>query len=62
MGWSAPPAPQSWAPGVGPGAADSNRADSHPDDRATTELVETWWTELFGAHGTSNDKLIGAAA
>ena len=27
----------------------------------TTELVQTWRAELFGEHGTLNDKLIGAA-
>ncbi len=41
---------------------DYNRRDFHPDDSDTTELVETWRAELFGAHGTLNDKLIGAAA
>ncbi len=41
---------------------DYNRPDFHPDDSDTTELVETWRAELFGDHGTLNDKLIGAAA
>ncbi len=41
---------------------DYNRPDFHPDDSDTTELVETWREELFGEHGTLNDKLIGAAA
>jgi predicted metal-dependent hydrolase len=41
---------------------DYNRPDFHPDDSDTTELVETWRTELFGEAGTLNDKLIGAAA
>jgi uncharacterized protein len=41
---------------------DYNRPDFHPDDSDTTELVEAWRAELFGAHGTLNDKLIGAAA
>jgi predicted metal-dependent hydrolase len=41
---------------------DYNRPDFHPDDSDTTELVETWRAELFGAQGTLNDKLIGAAA
>ena len=41
---------------------DYNRPDFHPDDSDTTELVETWRAELFGEHGTLNDKLIGAAA
>jgi uncharacterized protein len=38
-----------------------NRPDFHPDDSDTTELVEAWRVELFGEHGTLNDKLIGAA-
>ncbi len=37
---------------------DYNRPDFHPDDSDTTELVETWRAELFGEHGTLNDKLI----
>jgi len=41
---------------------DYNGPDLHPDDSVTTELVETWRTELFGVHGTSDDKLIGVAA
>lgn len=41
---------------------DYNRPDFHPDDSDTTELVESWRAELFGADGTLNDKLIGAAA
>jgi predicted metal-dependent hydrolase len=41
---------------------DYNRADFHPDDRDTTELVERWRTELFGEQGTLNDKLATAAA
>ena len=36
---------------------DYNRPDFHPDDSDTTELVEHWRTELFGEHGTLNDKL-----
>ena len=40
---------------------DYNRPDFHPDDSDTTELVQTWTAELFGEHGTLNDKLIGAA-
>jgi uncharacterized protein len=40
---------------------DYNRPDFHPDDSDTTELVEAWTAELFGEHGTLNDKLIGAA-
>ena len=38
---------------------DYNRPDFHPDDSDTTELVETWTKELFGEHGTLNDKLVG---
>jgi uncharacterized protein len=41
---------------------DYNRPDFHPDDRDTTELVERWRSELFGEHGTLNDKLAGSAA
>jgi hypothetical protein len=41
---------------------DYNRPDFHPDDSDTNELVETWRAQLFGEHGTLNDKLIGAAA
>src|SRR3954452_22653426 len=41
---------------------DYNRPDFHPDDRDTTELVERWRAELFGAQGTLNDKLVGSAA
>jgi uncharacterized protein len=41
---------------------DYNRPDFHPDDHDTTELVERWRAELFGAEGTLNDKLVGAAA
>ena len=33
----------------------------HPDDRDTIALVEEWREKLFGAEGTLNDKLIGAA-
>jgi predicted metal-dependent hydrolase len=40
---------------------DYNRSDFHPDDSDTTELVQTWRVELFGEHGTLNDKLMGAA-
>jgi len=40
---------------------DYNRPDFHPDHSDTTELVQTWKAELFGEHGTLNDKLIGAA-
>jgi hypothetical protein len=41
---------------------DYNRKDFHPDDSDTNALVEQWRTELFGEHGTLNDKLMGAAA
>ncbi|MGQ0832087.1 MAG: metal-dependent hydrolase [Microthrixaceae bacterium] len=41
---------------------DYNRPDFHPDDRDTTELVERWRAELFGADGTLNDKLVTSAA
>jgi predicted metal-dependent hydrolase len=41
---------------------DYNRPDFHPDDRDTTALVTRWREELFGADGTLNDKLVGAAA
>ena len=38
------------------------RPDFHPDDRNTDALVERWRDELFGEHGTLNDKLATAAA
>ena len=41
---------------------DYNRADFHPDDSDTTELVATWRAELFGDDGRLNDKLIRAGA
>ena len=41
---------------------DYNRPDFHPDDHDTTELVERWRAELFGAEGTLNDKLASTAA
>jgi hypothetical protein len=41
---------------------DYNRPDFHPDDRDASELVERWRTELFGEHGTLNDKLAAAVA
>ncbi|MGI8755357.1 MAG: metal-dependent hydrolase [Acidimicrobiales bacterium] len=41
---------------------DYNRSDFHPDDRDTSELIERWRTELFGEHGTLNDKLATKAA
>src|SRR6185437_16561598 len=37
---------------------DYNRPDFHSDDSDTTALVEAWRRELFGEHGTLNDKLI----
>jgi uncharacterized protein len=40
---------------------DYNRPDFHPDDRDAAELIERWRAELFGSHGTLNDKLAGAA-
>jgi uncharacterized protein len=41
---------------------DYNRPDFHPDDSDTNELVAHWRSELFGAEGTLNDKLMGSAA
>ncbi|MEQ1785694.1 MAG: metal-dependent hydrolase [Acidimicrobiales bacterium] len=41
---------------------DYNRADFHPDDSDTNELVEIWRAELFGTEGTLNDKLATSAA
>ena len=41
---------------------DYNRADFHPDDSDTTELVARWRDALFGEYGTLNDKLAGSAA
>jgi hypothetical protein len=41
---------------------DYNRPDFHPDDSNTDELVARWRVELFGDHGTLNDKLVGSAA
>ena len=41
---------------------DYDRPDFHPDDHDTTELVERWGAELFGADGTLNDKLATSAA
>ncbi|GJM38342.1 MAG: hypothetical protein DHS20C19_17090 [Acidimicrobiales bacterium] len=41
---------------------DYNRADFHPDDQETDELLEEWRTALFGEHGRLNDMLAGSAA
>jgi predicted metal-dependent hydrolase len=41
---------------------DYDRPDFHPDDRDTTELVRRWREELFGEHGTLNDKLLSSPA
>ena len=41
---------------------DYNRPDFHPNDSDTTKLVEAWRTELFGEHGTLNDKLMTGKA
>ena len=41
---------------------DYNRPDFHPDDSDTDALVARWSTELFGEHGTLNDKLASAAS
>ena len=37
---------------------DYDRPGFHPDDWDTTELIDTWTAELFGEHGTLNDKLV----
>jgi predicted metal-dependent hydrolase len=39
---------------------DYNRADFHPDDSDTDELLDRWRRELFGETGTLNDRLAGA--
>jgi uncharacterized protein len=41
---------------------DYNRPDFHPDDHDATALVARWRAELFGEHGSLNDKLAGAGA
>ena len=41
---------------------DYNRPDFHPDDHDTTELVERYRAELFGADGRLNELLVGATA
>ncbi len=38
-----------------------DRPGFHPNDRNTDQLVEAWRSELFGAEGTLNSKLPGAA-
>jgi predicted metal-dependent hydrolase len=40
---------------------DYHRRDFHPDDRDTSELIERWRAELFGAEGALVDRLQGAA-
>jgi predicted metal-dependent hydrolase len=40
---------------------DYDRPDFHPDDRDTNAIVEEWRETLFGAEGSLNDKLVGAA-
>ncbi|HUE58120.1 MAG TPA: metal-dependent hydrolase, partial [Acidimicrobiales bacterium] len=40
---------------------DYERADFHPDDRDTTELVARWRESLFGEKGSLNDKLATAS-
>src|SRR5437764_1504580 len=39
-----------------------DRRGFHPDDRDTTDLVTHWRSELFGAEGTLNDKLVANAS
>ena len=41
---------------------DYNRPDFHPDDHDTTELVERYRAELFGAEGRLNELMVGATA
>jgi len=38
---------------------DYDRPGFHPDDRPTDELLERWRLELFGEHGSLNDRLVG---
>ena len=40
---------------------DYNRADFHPDDHDTDELLAAWRDELFGDEGRLNHMLAGAA-
>lgn len=39
-----------------------DRRDFHPDDRDTSELVESWRERLFGESGSMSQKLVTAAA
>ena len=41
---------------------DFERADFHPDERDTTELLAVWRDRLFGTDGSLNDRLVGSAA
>ena len=41
---------------------DYNRADFHPDDHETDELLEEWRATLFGENGRLNERLAGTAA
>jgi predicted metal-dependent hydrolase len=41
---------------------DYNRADFHPDDQDTTDLVAQWRVELFGDEGTLTELLTAKAA
>ncbi|MCU1452757.1 MAG: hypothetical protein JWN46_903 [Acidimicrobiales bacterium] len=41
---------------------DYDRPGFHPDDHDTNDLVQQWREELFGDHGSLNDKLVGAVA
>jgi hypothetical protein len=41
---------------------DYNRADFHPDDHDTEELLEQWRAELFGTDGRLNPLLAGTAS
>ena len=40
---------------------DYNRNDFHPEDHDATELLAEWRERFFGADGTLNDRLKGAA-
>ncbi len=41
---------------------DYQRADFHPDDHDTTQLLEQWRAELFGAAGELTDMLARSEA